>query len=118
MKYDSRLVITIQLSPHLALVALAGRLITHDAGLALVTGPALSLKVCHQLAAVHLCTSHYRSVIIIKSLSTHPAAGVDTLAAAVAADQSLRLAPGVAGLGAQTLSADRDNRRFLKRKQV
>ena len=53
-----------------------------------------------------------------KSLLTHPAAGVDTLAAAMAANQPLRLAPGVAGLGAQTLSADRDNWRFLRRKQV
>ena len=100
MKYNSRLVITIQLSPHLALVALAGRLITHDAGLALVTSPALRLEVGHQLAAVH------------------PAAGVDALAAAVAADQPLGLAPGVAGLGAQTLSADRDNRRLLRRKDI
>lgn len=106
---------------HLALVTLTRRLVTHDAGLALVTSPALRLKVCHQLAAVHLSTrylvltSRHR---LQSQARTHPAAGVDALAAAVAADQPLGLAPGVAGLGAQTLGADRDNRGLLRRKQV
>ena len=52
----------------------------------------------------------------MRSVPVHPAAGVDALTAAGAGDEGLCLARGVAGLRAQTLRADRDNRRLLQGK--
>ena len=108
-------IIKLNLSSHLALVALTWRLVTHYAGLTLVTSPALSLKVGHQLFAVHLVMIFIiNSSLSSVSIITHPAAGMDTLTAAMAADQPLSLTRGVTGLSAQTLGADRDNWRLLR----
>ena len=69
----------------LALVRHTRRLIAHDAGLAVVAGPALRLEVSHQLVRVD------------------PAAGVDALATVVTGDQGLCLSRWVGGLCTQTL---------------
>ena len=84
----------------LALVRLGGTLVTDNAGLALVTDPAVLLIVVDQLGGVD------------------PAAGVDTLATAVARHQVLHLPGSIAGLRPETLRADGDHGRFLERRTL
>ena len=84
----------------LALVRLGGTLVTDNAGLALVTDPAVLFVVVDQLGGVN------------------PAAGVDTLTTAMARHQVLHLARRVAALSAETLRADGNHRRFLERTKL
>ena len=55
-KIFEELLKNISIITHLALVALAGGLIAHDAGFALVTGPALLLEVGDKLGAANKLT--------------------------------------------------------------
>ena len=82
----------------LTLLAVVGTLITHDARLAVVTSPTLSLKIPHQLVSVD------------------SAAGMDTLAAVMTRHQGLSLSSRVGCLSAKTLRTDGDLLRLLRLK--
>ena len=83
----------------LALLAHAGALVTHDAGLAVITGPALGLEVSDEL------------------LGVDSAAGVNTLTTVTTRDQGLWFLSRVGGLCSKTLCTDGHLLRLLQEKK-